>query len=63
MNIYAASEPRPVSGISVDARARFVVRTYLHLFGAILGFTLIELVLYQTGLMAKMARVPSPATG
>lgn len=31
---------RPVAAIGVDARARFITRTYNHLLGAIVGFTL-----------------------
>jgi FtsH-binding integral membrane protein len=33
-----------------DTRDRFLVRTYNHLFGAIVLFTLIEIALFQTGL-------------
>ena len=33
----------------VDARAEFVARTYAHLFGAIVGFTLLELLIFTTG--------------
>ena len=49
-NIYAASSDTPVSRLSVDARARFILRTYVHLLGAILAFTLIEFGLFASGL-------------
>lgn len=40
---------------AVDARARFIVRTYNHLFGALALFTLIEVVLFKTGLADTIA--------
>ncbi len=36
-------------------RARFISRTYTHLLGAVLGFTLLEVVLFQTGAAASIA--------
>jgi uncharacterized protein len=43
--------------IELDARSRatFVSRTYGHLFGAILSFTLIEIFLFNTGLAETIA--------
>jgi len=41
---------------AVDQRARFITRTYNHLFGAIVLFTLIELALFSTGLAPVIAR-------
>lgn len=38
-----------------EERATFVMRTYIHLFGAILLFALIEVVLFKSGLAAPMA--------
>ncbi|HEV8245341.1 MAG TPA: Bax inhibitor-1 family protein [Polyangiaceae bacterium] len=35
---------------AVEARARFITRTYNHLFGAIVAFALIEIGLFKTGL-------------
>jgi FtsH-binding integral membrane protein len=35
---------------SVEARARFITRTYNHLFGAIVAFTAIEIALFMSGL-------------
>lgn len=41
--------------IDVDTRANFITRTYLHLLGAIVGFTLFEIFLFQSGLAASIA--------
>lgn len=38
------------------AREAFIVRTYVHLFGAILAFTAIEWVLFSSGIAWTMAR-------
>lgn len=40
----------------VTDRADFVIKTYLHLFGAIIAFVLIELYLFQSGLALTMAQ-------
>ena len=40
---------------SVDARARFIVRTYNHLFGALALFTLIEVGLFTSGIAEALA--------
>ena len=47
---------RPVAAIGVDARARFIARTYNHLLGAIVGFTLFEWILFSTGTAESIAR-------
>ncbi len=39
----------------VDARSRFITRTYLHLLGAIGAFTLIEMVLFASGAAEAIA--------
>ena len=39
----------------VDARSRFIVRTYNHLFGALALFTLIEIGLFKSGLADSIA--------
>jgi hypothetical protein len=44
----------PISAVS--PRARFITRTYTHLLGAVLGFTLLEVALFQSGLAASIAR-------
>src|SRR5512143_1516226 len=40
----------------VDRRARFIVRTYNHLFGAIVLFAAIEFAFFATGIAPLMAR-------
>lgn len=52
---YTLPQERTVSALGVDARAAFITRTYLHLFGAILAFTGVEVVLFQTGLAFPIA--------
>jgi FtsH-binding integral membrane protein len=42
--------------IDVGARATFIVRTYTHLFGAILGFTLLEVFYFTSGIAETMAQ-------
>ena len=46
-----------VYGRSVEARARFVMRTYGHLFGAILLFTALEIFFFQSGLAFNILQV------
>lgn len=48
---------QPVAAIGVDARATFINRTYNHLMGAIVLFTLIEVGLFQSGLAQSIAEV------
>jgi len=48
---------QPVAAIGVDARASFINRTYNHLMGAIVLFTLIQVGLFQSGLAESIARV------
>ena len=48
-------QPVPVAQATEDVRSRFIVRTYNHLFGAIALFTLIEIVLFNTGIAEKIA--------
>ena len=45
-----------VGDLDVQSRATFVSRTYGHLFGAILSFTLIEVFLFKTGLAETIAQ-------
>ena len=45
----------PVAVLGDDARAAFITRTYLHLFGAILLFVGIEFLLFSSGLAQPMA--------
>jgi FtsH-binding integral membrane protein len=43
-------------GSSVDSRALFITRTYTHVVGGILGFILVELGLFESGLAEQVAR-------
>ena len=64
MSQYAdlAMGPRPVSEADVDTRARFILRTYAHLVGAIGAFTALEIFFFTSGLadsiVGAMAKVP-----
>jgi FtsH-binding integral membrane protein len=42
-------------GAQVDSRAAFITRTYTHLVGGILGFVLVELALFESGVAAQIA--------
>ncbi len=46
----------PSVRIGENTRATFIGRTYLHLFGAIIAFTLIEVWLFSSGLADPIAR-------
>jgi hypothetical protein len=46
---YVTSEWRPVEQADVETRATFLARTYIHLFGAIAAFVIIETLLFATG--------------
>jgi len=51
-----ANVARPIPRMAgVDARARFIVRTYNHLFLAILAFTAIEIGLFYSGMIVPIA--------
>jgi FtsH-binding integral membrane protein len=45
-----------VEAIGVTPRATFIVRTYNHLFGAILAFTLLQVFLFKAGYAETIAR-------
>jgi FtsH-binding integral membrane protein len=47
---------RPVSSLDASSRARFISRTYGHLFAAILAFTGIEIFLFTSGFAEPIAR-------
>ena len=55
-NIDSYSRNASVGDLDVQSRATFVSRTYGHLFGAILGFTLLEVFFFKTGLAETIAR-------
>jgi FtsH-binding integral membrane protein len=46
---------RETDAIGFGARAQFLTRTYYHLFGAVLGFTAIEVALFQSGYASTIA--------
>jgi len=52
---YQPQRVAPI-GVGVGTRAHFIARTYNHLFGAIVGFTLLEIFFFQTGIAEAMAR-------
>lgn len=47
----------PVAELPVSDRAAFISRTYMHLTGAILAFTLLEMYLFRSGAAESIARV------
>jgi FtsH-binding integral membrane protein len=53
---YGYAGPRPVAEIDSARRAQFVTRTYQHLFFAILGFVLVEMAIFQSGIAYPMAQ-------
>jgi FtsH-binding integral membrane protein len=53
---YPMQTGLPVAAIGVDERATFIARTYMHLFGAILGFAGIEVFLFKSGVAETLAR-------
>jgi len=46
----------PVATLDAESRAVFLNRVYVHLFGAVLGFTLIEVLFFKSGLALPVAR-------
>jgi len=51
-----SASPAAVGYADQDTRAKFIMRTYHHLFGSILLFVLIEVVLFKSGIAESMAR-------
>jgi uncharacterized protein len=43
-------------GAALDSRSLFITRTYSHVVGGILGFVLVELALFESGIAAQIAR-------
>jgi uncharacterized protein len=50
----AFTQPRTVIDLSLQARATFITRVYTHLLGAMVGFALIEIAIFQAGLAGPM---------
>ena len=44
-------------GAGADSRSAFITRTYTHLVGGILGFVLVELGLFESGLAEQIFRL------
>lgn len=51
---YSASHA-PVASLAAEERATFIRRTYSHLFGAMVAFTLVEFALFKSGVAAILA--------
>ena len=55
MSSYATAYARPVAALDVDTRATFITRTYAHLLGAIVAFTVLQVVMFRTGFAFELA--------
>jgi FtsH-binding integral membrane protein len=55
-DLHRGTADLSVAALSEDARATFITRTYVHLYGAIVGFTLFEALLFMSGLALPIAR-------
>lgn len=56
MNNESYYQSTPVIELSEQSRGTFIARTYAHLFGAVMAFILIEVVLFKSGLAEVMAQ-------
>jgi FtsH-binding integral membrane protein len=54
-NIGSYTQNTPVIELDDNSRARFISRTYNHLFGAVTTFVLLEILLFKTGAAATIA--------
>ncbi len=55
MEAYAQETFAPTRVVDTEERATFIMRTYIHLFGAILLFAAIEVFLFKSGLATPIA--------
>jgi FtsH-binding integral membrane protein len=55
-NLHRGTIGLAVAALPEDARATFITRTYVHLYGAIVGFTLFEALLFMSGLALPIAK-------
>src|SRR4029079_10594860 len=55
-DLHRRSPDLAAAALPEDARATFITRTYVHLYGAIVGFTLLEAFLFMSGLALPLAR-------
>lgn len=46
----------PAAALGDEARGAFIARTYMHLFGAIAAFTVLEVLLFATGVAYPLAK-------
>jgi FtsH-binding integral membrane protein len=53
---YTGGDTLRIPGLDVNVRAAFITRTYNHLLGAVLLFTALEILYFQMGWAAPMAR-------
>lgn len=53
---FSADGTVVAEGVLVGSRAQFIVRTYNHLLGALVAFTLLEVAYFKTGVAETMAR-------
>ncbi len=56
MNNESYYQSTPVFELGAQSRATFIARTYAHLLGAIIAFTLLEIFFFKSGLAAVMTR-------
>jgi len=57
MNVgFSAGQQALPTQVGLGSRATFLVRTYNHLFGAIIAFALIEIFLFKSGMAETIAR-------
>lgn len=54
-NTYPLRRSVPVTSLGADARAGFIVRTYQHLLGAIVAFTVLEVLIFSSGWGERLA--------
>jgi len=52
-----SSQHIPVALLETSRRTRFIMRTYAHLLAAMIGFTLIEVFLFRSGLAQQILRI------
>ncbi len=53
---HVEQHPNAVAGLSTESRAQFILRTYLHLLGAIILFVLAEVFYFSTGIAEGFTR-------
>ena len=46
---------RPIEQLGVEARSVFITRVYIHLLASLIGFTLLEMFYFETGIASSIA--------